>query len=117
MRRTKQSQSAEPPTPETFTSQIPEIFQQAQTSTANHNKNYVALSKLFSGCAGIYEEVQGRGGGIRLTGEKSFQLTFAKMVNNVLPVKKGVSNADRVVKFIGGFVKFITDRGKSICDS
>ncbi|KAB5594684.1 Condensin complex subunit 3 [Ceratobasidium theobromae] len=110
MRRTKQSQSAEPPTPETFTSQIPEIFQQAQTSTANHNKNYVALSKLFSGCAGIYEEVQGRGGGIRLTGEKSFQLTFAKMVNNVLPVKKGVSNADRVVKFIGGFVKFITDR-------
>ncbi|KAG8732512.1 hypothetical protein FRC11_013075 [Ceratobasidium sp. 423] len=87
---------AKPPTPETYTAHIPEIFQQVQASTANHNKNCVALAKLFSGCTGIYEEVQSRGGCIRLTGEKAFQLMFARIVNNVLPVKKGVSNADRI---------------------
>ncbi|KAJ1311200.1 hypothetical protein OPQ81_009701 [Rhizoctonia solani] len=111
MPRNKQSaEDAKPPTPETYTAHIPEIFQQVQTSTANHNKNCVALSKLFSGCAGIYEEVQSRGGGIRLTGEKAFQLMFTRMVNNVLPIKKGVSNADRVIRFIGSFVKYITDK-------
>lgn len=93
-----------------FTDLIPGIFQQTQVSLANHRKNIVALSKSFSGCAGIVEEVSG---GIRLTGEKEFQKTFARMVNNVLPVKKGVSNADKVVKFIGGFVKYITDKGES----
>ncbi|CAE6447053.1 unnamed protein product [Rhizoctonia solani] len=111
MPRNKQPvQDAKPPTPETFTNHIPEIFQQVQTSTANHNKNCVALAKSFSGCAGIYEEVKSRGGGIRLTGEKAFQLMFARMVNNVLPIKKGISNADRVIKFIGLFVKYITDK-------
>ncbi|CAE6456052.1 unnamed protein product [Rhizoctonia solani] len=111
MPRNKQSaEDAKPSTPETYTALIPEIFQQVQASTANHNKNCVALAKLFSGCAGIYEEVQSRGGGIRLTGEKAFQLTFARMVNNVLPIKKGVSNADRVIRFIGSFVKHITDK-------
>ncbi|CAE6447886.1 unnamed protein product [Rhizoctonia solani] len=111
MPRNKQSaEDTKPPTPETYTTQIPEIFQQVQTSTANHNKNCVALAKLFSGCAGIYEEVQSRGGGIRLTGEKAFQLMFARMVNGVLPIKKGISNADRVIRFIGLFVKYITDK-------
>ncbi|CAE6535416.1 unnamed protein product [Rhizoctonia solani] len=111
MPRNKQSaEEAKPLTPETYTAPIPEIFQQVQASTANHNKNCVALAKLFSGCAGIYEEVRSRGGGIRLTGEKAFQLMFARMVNNVLPIKKGVSNADRVIKFIGSFVKYITDK-------
>ncbi|KAF8761781.1 Nuclear condensing complex subunit [Rhizoctonia solani] len=111
MPRNKQSaQDVKPLTPDTYTTPIPEIFQQVQASTANHNKNCVALAKLFSGCAGIYEEVQSRGGGIRLTGEKAFQLMFARMVNSVLPIKKGVSNADRVIRFIGSFVKYITDK-------
>ncbi|KAF8605217.1 hypothetical protein BDV93DRAFT_543748 [Ceratobasidium sp. AG-I] len=110
MGRTKLAEGKQPVDPEAFTSQIPAIFQQTQTSLANHRKNVVALAKLFSGCAGIYEEVGGRGGGIRLTGEKAFQVAFAKMVNNILPIKKGVSNADKVVKFIGAFVKYITDK-------
>jgi hypothetical protein len=114
MARTKHApgHTDEPRGADAFTSQMPAIFQQTQTSLANHRKNVVALAKLFSGCAGIYEEVKGRGGGIRLTGEKAFQTTFAKMVNNVLPIKKGVSNADKVVKFIGAFVKYITDKGE-----
>ncbi|KAG9120574.1 hypothetical protein FRC07_003879 [Ceratobasidium sp. 392] len=115
MARTKNAkqETPEPTGTDKFTTQIPAIFQQTQVTLANHRKNVVALAKLFSGCAGIYEEVKGRGGGIRLTGEKAFQTTFAKMVNNVLPVKKGVSNADKVVKFIGAFVKYITDKAAS----
>ncbi|KAG8763595.1 hypothetical protein FRC12_008487, partial [Ceratobasidium sp. 428] len=112
MARTKSTkqETPEPTGTDKYTTQIPAIFQQTQVTLANHRKNVVALAKLFSGCAGIYEEVKGKGGGIRLTGEKAFQVTFAKMVNNVLPVKKGVSNADKVVKFIGAFVKYITDK-------
>ncbi|KAG8741938.1 hypothetical protein FRC10_002249 [Ceratobasidium sp. 414] len=115
MARTKAAKAETPEVNGTdkYTSQMPAVFQQTQMTLANHRKNIVALAKLFSGCAGIYEEVKGRGGGIRLTGEKAFQTTFAKMVNNVLPVKKGVSNADKVVKFIGAFVKYITDKAAS----
>ena len=59
--RTKQPSSAD------LTTDIPKIFDQVQVSTANHQKNYVALYKLHGEAARIVDDIQGS-----LTGERVF---------------------------------------------
>lgn len=85
---------------------LPQVFNAAQLSTANHRKNVTNLHKLFLECAAVTEEVNG---GVKLTGEKAFKDTFIDMVNRVLPIKKGVVQADRAVKFVAAFVAFAVE--------
>ncbi|KNZ72836.1 Condensin complex subunit 3 [Termitomyces sp. J132] len=89
--------------------QVPRIFDQAQNSLANHQKNLVALYKLQVEAALCTEEVR-QGRGLRLVGEKIFEEAILQMLTRVLPLKKGVTPADRVVKFIGGYVKFVNEK-------
>ncbi|KAJ7178845.1 nuclear condensing complex subunit [Mycena crocata] len=84
---------------------VPRIFDQVQTSAANHQKNLVALHKLHLEAAKKTEN-----GGTKLTGEQEFDRAFRDMLSRVLPMKKGVAAADRVVKFVGGYTKFVNDR-------
>ncbi|KAJ7671638.1 nuclear condensing complex subunit [Mycena polygramma] len=78
---------------------VPRIFDQVQTSTANHQKNFVALHKL-------HLEAAKR----ELPGEREFETLFFSLLARVLPVKKGTTTADRVVKFVGGYTKFVNER-------
>ncbi|OSD02558.1 hypothetical protein PYCCODRAFT_1367188 [Trametes coccinea BRFM310] len=94
-------------------SALPKIFDQAQTTTANHQKNFVALYKLHSDAAAITESVQ-NGKSLKLTGERAFQDAFLDMLTRVLPVKKGTTVADRIVKFAAGYSKFITEKSTSL---
>jgi hypothetical protein len=60
------------------------------------------------------------GSSIKLTGERAFEDRFIEMVSRVLSVKKGASQADRIVRFVGGYTKFINEKGgcyfsSSIC--
>ncbi|KAJ7284629.1 nuclear condensing complex subunit [Mycena rebaudengoi] len=80
------------------------VFDQAQTSTANHQKNFVALHKLHLGAAKKKEPVKN---GFKLTGEREFEAMFTDMLTRVLQVKKGATTADRIVKFVGGYIKFV----------
>ena len=89
---------------------VSKIFDQSQNTTANHQKNRVALHKLHKEAAEHVESVQ-NGKGIKLVGERAFESTFIEMVNHILQVKKGVAVADRAVKFIGGYVMFLNDKG------
>lgn len=89
-------------------SALPPIFDQAQNTTANHRKNIVQLRKIHETCANITEETPK---GIRLIGERAFNNAFVGMVNRVLPVKKGVAVADRVVKFVASYVAYTTENG------
>jgi condensin complex subunit 3 len=89
---------------------VPRIFDQVQTSTANHQKNLVALHKLHIDAAQKTEKVHN---GFKLVGEREFEAVFLDMLSRVLPVKKGATTADRVVKFIGGYIKFVNERGPS----
>jgi condensin complex subunit 3 len=91
---------------------IPKIFDEAQVSTANHQKNFVALHKLQTDAA-LCTEPAPKGKGIKLTGEKTFGDVFLNAVAHILPVKKGATQVDRIVKFIGGFTKFINEKGKN----
>ncbi|KAJ6570219.1 nuclear condensing complex subunit [Mycena vulgaris] len=86
---------------------VPRIFDQVQTSTTNHQKNFVALHKLHLEAAQKTEAVPN---GVKLIGEREFEALFMNMLSRVLPVKKGATTADRVVRFIGGYIKFVNER-------
>ncbi|WVQ85926.1 hypothetical protein IAT38_008094 [Cryptococcus sp. DSM 104549] len=92
---------------DTLPTLLPPIFEQVQHTTANHRKNIAALRKVQDQCASITEATPK---GTKIIGEKAFTTLFVDMVNRVLPVKKGVSVADRVVKFVAGYVAYGTEQ-------
>jgi len=87
------------------------IFTQVQLTLANHRKNVVSLHKIHNQAAEV-TEVLPRNKGIQLTGESAFNKVFVDMLNRVLPVKKGVAQADKVIKFVAHFVKYTAERGR-----
>ena len=89
---------------------IPRIFNQVQDSAANHKKNHVALHKIHAELAEHTEELQ-KGKLVKLTGELMFQEKFIYMLCKALPLKKGIDSADRTVKFVAEYVKFINEKG------
>ncbi|WVQ95614.1 hypothetical protein IAU59_002712 [Kwoniella sp. CBS 9459] len=98
---------------DTLPTLLPPIFEQVQHTTANHRKNLVHLRKIQDQCATITESAS-KGikliKGTRLVGEKAFNTLFVDMVNRVLAIKKGVSVADRVVKFVASYVAYATEQ-------
>lgn len=89
---------------------IPRIFDQVQSTTANHQKNYVALFKLHTEAAKHTEAIN-CGESVRLIGERAFEDIFISMLSLALPIKKGASVVDRIIKFVGGYTKFINEKG------
>ena len=94
------------------------IFEQVQLSVANHRKNCVALWKVYAGVCDVVDVRRGgssRGGEerVKYVGERRFEDVFLDMVRRVLGVKKGAGAAvaERVVRFVGEFVKLVTERG------
>ena len=97
------------------TDTIPHLFDQAQTSTANHRKNCVALHKIHLQAISVTELSRSKNGeSLKLIGERAFSDTFVDMTNRVLMVKKGPTAAERAVRFVGAYVKFICGKGESI---
>ncbi|KAK8850500.1 hypothetical protein IAR55_004418 [Kwoniella newhampshirensis] len=92
---------------DTLPTLLPPIFDQVQQTTANHRKNIASLRKIQDQCSSITESSSK---GTKLVGEKAFNGLFVDMVNRVLPVKKGVSVADRVVKFVASYVVYSTEQ-------
>jgi condensin complex subunit 3 len=95
---------------ESLSHNVSEIFDQAQGSAASHRKNCIALHKLHIRAASITQAVN-KGESLELTGECCFGDAFLDMVNRILTVKKGPIVADRVVKFIWGYVKHMNEEG------
>jgi condensin complex subunit 3 len=84
------------------------IFDQGQASAANHRKNCVALHKIHAQACAITQSI---GKSLKLVGERVFGDVFIDMINRVVVVKKGSPAADRTVKFIGFYVRFINEKG------
>ncbi|KAI0092243.1 nuclear condensing complex subunit [Irpex rosettiformis] len=91
---------------------IAAIFDQVQISLANHRKNSVALAKAHAHAVKISQTLPR--GSQSLTGERRFKKAFVDMLARVLVVKKGVQPADRVVKFVGAYVAYISAKGLSL---
>lgn len=102
------------PRSETVISKLPEyiaaIFDQAQLTLANHRKNCVALYKLHQQAAAVTQPSKNNNV-IKLVGERAFGDSFVDMINRVLVTKKGPATADRIVKFVGSYVKFMNEKG------
>jgi condensin complex subunit 3 len=105
------------PKPENTVAKLPEsiaaIFDQAQSTLANHRKNCVALYKLHQQATAVTQPSK-KDNAVKLVGERAFGDAFIDMVNRVLIVKKGPATADRVVRFVGSYVKFMNEKGVSI---
>lgn len=110
--RTKQAERrpSESYLTDTLPNVLPPIFEQAQNTQANHRKNIVQLYKIQKTCAEFTEDA---GESTRLTGESRFNALFINMINRILPVKKGVTVADRAVRFVASYVAYTTEQGKS----
>lgn len=103
---------AKPPADlESIVGAIPKVFEQVQSTTANHQKNSTALYKLQCDAATHTLSVQ-NGKSNKLVGERAFEDAILDMLARVLPVKKGITVADRVIKFIGGYTRFINEKGE-----
>jgi condensin complex subunit 3 len=89
---------------------VSEIFDQAQSSTANHRKNCITLHKLHVRAATITQAVDD-GQSLELIGERCFGDAFLDMINRILIIKKGPVVAERIVKFIGGYIKHMNEKG------
>jgi condensin complex subunit 3 len=87
---------------------LSKVFDQAQNSTANHRKNFVALYKLHKSAVDYTDD-----GSSKATGERVFGDMFFDMVNRVISVKKGQAPADRIVKFVGGYAKVLHEKSTS----
>ena len=90
------------------------VFDQVGASIANHGKNFVALYKTHIDAAQRTEKVH-NGRDVKLVGEKCFEHNFAKSLYRALPEKKGMSEADRVIKFAGGYIRFVNEKGVFEC--
>ena len=89
---------------------LPKIFDQTQNTAANHQKNFIALYKLQSDAAAIKQPLK-NDQGFKAIGEKAFETTFDEMLLRVLPLKKGTSVvADRIIRFIAGYAKFLNEK-------
>ena len=101
----------------TLSTTIPNVFDQVQTSVATHKKNCVALFKLHDAAATVTELVnKGRKSETMLIGEKTFATVMLDMLNRVLAVKRGIQTADRIIRFIASYVKFLNEKSSSSID-
>ncbi|KAK7462742.1 chromosome condensation complex Condensin, subunit G [Stygiomarasmius scandens] len=84
------------------------IFEQAQTSLANHQKNIVALHKLFTEAAEYTNE--DKDGNTTFAGEYTFEKEVKMALLAVCQEKKGNNPAKRIIGFVSGFVKYVNDK-------
>lgn len=67
------------------------VFQDAQMTLSGHRKLVIILRNIFNRC-------------IELGFEDSFSMKFSKLINRILPLKKGEQVGDRIIKFCSVFV-------------
>jgi len=90
------------------------IFDQASGNVANHRKNFVELHKVHTELAQFTEPfMKGKRELVKLVGEKDFQDTFKRNLARIFPLKKGESTGDRIVKFVGGYIRHLNEKGLS----
>ncbi|PWN53081.1 ARM repeat-containing protein [Violaceomyces palustris] len=99
--------SSTDPILQTLAETVPPHFQQAQHSLANHRKNIVSLHRIHLSASKVTEKSTK---GTRLVGEKAFNEIFFQCLDRVLPVKKGVANADRISKFVAGYAAYAQEQ-------
>jgi hypothetical protein len=87
------------------------IFADAQKTTAGHRKHIVNLRKIQAACC--YEPTSMGKKGLGEFDEEDFNNETTRCVVRVLVVKKTEGAGDRIVRFLGHFLKHSSEKGKS----
>ena len=90
--------------------QICSIFGDAQATTAGHRKLVVSLRKVQEACC--YEPVNSSKKSHEEFGEDDFNVEVARCVIRLMGVKKGEGVGDKLIKFLGLFLRHACDQGK-----
>ena len=85
------------------------IFGDAQKSIAGHRKLVVNLRKIHEACC--YEPQEPTKDGIDGFDENDFNAEVARCMIRVLPVKKTEGAGDRIIKFLGQFLRHAGEKG------
>ncbi|OAX78245.1 hypothetical protein ACJ72_07451 [Emergomyces africanus] len=102
---------------------IVEIFADAQRSATGHRKLVVRLRKIQEGCCGLRQE-NGKGKASKQpdesindsftdgdgVAEKEFNIEVSRCMLRVLGVKKTEGAGDRVIKFLGTFLRVASEK-------
>lgn len=91
--------------------QICRIFGDAQRTTATQRKLVVQLRKIQEACC--YEPVKPKKQqSVEDFGEEEFNKEVGRCILRVLPVKKSEPVGDRIIRYLGLFLKHSSDKGK-----
>ncbi|CAG8479870.1 4953_t:CDS:10 [Diversispora eburnea] len=95
---------------------IPQIFQECQKAVTNHRKNAITLRKLQLKCSKyIPLNLDATSEEEEITnGELMFNEEFVRNLNKVLPIKKGLLNVERVIRFIAFFAAFNCEKDNEL---
>jgi condensin complex subunit 3 len=88
---------------------IPEIFMDAQKANALQRSHAINLRKIQETCC--LNSPKQNPPDIDYDGEDKFIKEMLRNINKVLPIKKKEPHAERIVRFIAGFLLYIQERG------
>lgn len=97
--------------------QIAQVFSDAQKTTATQRKLAVHLRKIQEACCFEPPETGGKGGKkgrVELQedfDEEDFNTEMGRCVLRLLNVKKSEAAGDRVIRFLGLFLKHASEKG------
>ncbi|KAH6671598.1 condensin subunit Cnd3 [Plectosphaerella plurivora] len=97
----------EPPT-SALRTQIAGVFRDAQRNTASHRKSVVTLRKIQEACC--YEPVNRKKADVDTFDEDAFNAEFVRCVLRVMPIKKAESVGEKVIRFVGLFLRYGNDK-------
>ncbi|KAL6885338.1 ARM repeat-containing protein [Trichoderma longibrachiatum] len=104
-----------PDTPDNaLRTQVCAIFRDAQRTTATHRKLAVNLRKIQEACC--YEPVDPRKPDANQFDEKAFNDEFVRCVLRIMPVKKAESVGEKLIRFIGLFLRHASDKDSELLD-
>ncbi|KAL7945739.1 nuclear condensing complex subunit [Trichoderma barbatum] len=94
--------------------QVCAIFRDAQRTTATHRKLAVNLRKIQEACC--YEPVNIKKPAANEFDEKAFNHEFVRCVLRIMPVKKAESVGEKLIRFIGLFLRHASDKDNELLD-
>jgi condensin complex subunit 3 len=104
--------------PETsLRTQISQIFSDAQNTTATQRKLQINLRKLQEKCCFEPQEAgkkKKKAQEEEQFGEEEFRDEVTRCMLRILGVKKGEAVGDRIIRFLGLFLKHASDKGTTV---
>ena len=93
----------------TLRTQICNVFREAQKSGVAHRKLLVGLRKIQEACC--CELMRPGKPGRQEFSENDFKMEIWRCVTRLMSVKRSEVTGDRIIRFLGSFLRFANDKG------